>query len=90
MKSRTSLRSCLMIVKKRVGKVESLGVIFDEGLVWNDQFKSLTGKLVAGLSSLKKLKDFLPCPSYMMCIVLSVRVNYAMQMQHGGVYSHLN
>ena len=45
---------------KRVGKVKSLGVIVDEELTWNDQFKSLTGKLAAGLSSLKKLADVLP------------------------------
>ena len=47
---------------KRVGKVKSLGVIVDEGLTWNDQFKSLTGTLAAGLSSLKKLMDVLPQP----------------------------
>ena len=34
---------------KRVGKVKSLGVIVD------DQFKSLTGKLAAGLSSSRML-----------------------------------
>ena len=45
---------------KRVGKVKSLGVIVDEGLTWSDQFKSLTGKLATGLSSLKKLEDVLP------------------------------
>ena len=45
---------------KRVRKVKSLGVIVDEGLTWNDQFKSLTRKLVAGLLSLKKLKDVFP------------------------------
>ena len=45
---------------KRAGKVKSLGVIVDEGLTWNDQFKSLTGKLAAGLLSLKTLKDVLP------------------------------
>ena len=38
----------------------SLGVIIDEGLKWKDQYKSLTGKLAGGLSSLKKLKDVLP------------------------------
>ena len=44
---------------KRVGKDKSLGVIVDEGLPWNDQFKLLTGKLAAGFSSLEKLKDVL-------------------------------
>ena len=45
---------------KRVEKTKSLGVIMDEGLKWKDQYKSLTGKLAGGLSSLKKLKDVLP------------------------------
>ena len=45
---------------KRVEKTKSLGVIIDEGLKWKDQYKSLTGKLAGGLSSLKKLKDVLP------------------------------
>ena len=45
---------------KRVEKTKSLGVIFDEGLKWKDQYKSLTGKLAGGLSSLKKLKEVLP------------------------------
>ena len=40
---------------KRVGKVKSLGVIVDEGLTWNDQCKSLAGKLAAGLSSSRML-----------------------------------
>ena len=47
---------------KRVRKVKSLGVIVEEGLTWNDQLKSLTGKLALGLSPLKKLKDVLPQP----------------------------
>ena len=44
---------------ERVGKLKSLGVIVDERLPWNDQFKSLMGKLAAGFASLKKLKDVL-------------------------------
>ena len=59
MKSRKSLRSNLMIVKYNV-KGRSLGVIVNEGLTWNSQFKSLMRKLAAGLSSLKKFKDVLP------------------------------
>ena len=34
---------------KHAGKVKSLGAIIDERLTWNDQLKSLTGKLAAGL-----------------------------------------
>ena len=47
---------------KRVEKTKSLGIIIDEGLKWKDQYKSLTGKLAGGLSSMKKLKDVLPQP----------------------------
>ena len=45
---------------KRVRKSKSLGIIINEGLKWKDQYRSLTGELVGGLSSLKKLKDVLP------------------------------
>ena len=47
---------------KRVEKTKSLGAIIDEGLKWKDQYKSPTGKLAGGLSSLEKLKDVLPQP----------------------------
>ena len=35
-------------------------MIIDEGLGWQDQYKSLKGKVVGGLSALNKLKDVLP------------------------------
>ena len=45
---------------KRVKKTKSLGVIVDEGLNWEEQFKTVKGKLHGGLTSLKKLKNILP------------------------------
>ena len=53
-------RSLFMMRRsKRVRKVKSLVVIVGEGLKWKNQFKSLTGKLAGGLSSLEKLKNVL-------------------------------
>ncbi len=45
---------------KRVKKTKSLGVIVDEGLNWEEQFKTVKGKVRGGLASLKKLKNILP------------------------------
>ena len=38
----------------------SLGVVVDEYLNWDDQFKSVKSKICGGLASLKKLKNILP------------------------------
>ena len=38
---------------KRAHKVESLGLIVDEKLSWNDCFMRLKGKVAAGLASIK-------------------------------------
>ena len=75
---------------KRVEKTKSLGVIIDEGLKWKDQYKSLTGKLAGGLSSLKRLKDVLPQSKLCMCITLSLRVIYATETLYGVASLHLN
>ena len=60
---------------KRVRKAKSLGVIIDEGFGWNDQYKSLKGKVVGGLSALNKLKNNLPqsklCSVYHALVVMS-------------------
>ena len=45
---------------KRVKKVKYLGVTVDENLSWNEQYKSLQGKIKNALSSLQKLKNILP------------------------------
>ena len=44
---------------KRARKVKSLGLIVDEKLSWSDHFKLLKGKISAGLSSMKQLKNIL-------------------------------
>ena len=42
---------------KRVKKTKSLGVIIDQGLNWEDQFKAIKAKVRGGLASLKTLKN---------------------------------
>ena len=42
-----------------VKKTKSLGVIADEGLNWEEQFKTVKGKVHGGLKSLEKLKNIL-------------------------------
>ena len=41
-------------------KTKSLGVIVDEGLIWEQHFKVVKGKVRGGLSTLKKLKNLVP------------------------------
>ena len=43
-----------------VKKTKSLGVIVEEGLNWEEQFKTVKGKVHGRLTSLKKLKNILP------------------------------
>ena len=45
---------------KRVSNTKSLGVMEDEYLNWDEQFKSVKSKICGGLASLKKLKNILP------------------------------
>ena len=45
---------------KRVKQAKSLGVIVYEDLNWEQHFTVVKGKVRGGLSSLKKLKNFLP------------------------------
>ena len=45
---------------KRVNKTKSLGVIVDEKLTWNEQFKRIKDKMSGGLAALKKLKNVVP------------------------------
>ena len=45
---------------KRVSKTKSLGVMVDENLRWDEQFKTVKNKIGGGLASLKKLKNILP------------------------------
>ena len=44
----------------RAHNVKSHGSVIDQELMWNDHFNLLKGKVAAGLSSLKQLKNILP------------------------------
>ena len=43
---------------KRVEKPKYLGIIIDENLNWDEQFKRVRSKINTGLMSLKRLKTF--------------------------------
>ena len=45
---------------KHVKQTKSLGIIIDEGLNWNEQFRKVKGKVSGGLWSLKKLMKIVP------------------------------
>ena len=45
---------------KKVGQAKSLDIIIDENLTWDEHFRRLKGKMSAGLSALKRLKNTLP------------------------------
>ena len=45
---------------KRVSNTKSLGVMVDEYLNLDEQFRSVKSKICGGLASLKKLKNILP------------------------------
>lgn len=45
---------------KRVTKTKSLGVTVDENLKWEEQYKTVKGKVFGGLASLKKLRNIIP------------------------------
>ena len=45
---------------KRVTNTKSLGIIVDEGLNWERQYKTVHNKSRGGLQSLRKLKSILP------------------------------
>ena len=45
---------------KQVHKTKYLGLTVDDKLSWNEQYKSVKGKVASGLASLRKLKNILP------------------------------
>ena len=45
---------------KRVPKSKSLGIIIDESLTWDEQFKAVKSRVCGGLFALKKLKSIIP------------------------------
>ena len=44
----------------KVDQVKSLGIIIDENLTWDEQYKRIKGNMSVGLSALKRLKNMLP------------------------------
>ena len=61
---------------KRVKKTKSLGVIVDERLNWEEQFKTVKGKVHGGLTSLK-VEKHPPTISVEQCISCSCRKSHA-------------
>ena len=45
---------------KRVDQAKSLGITIDEKLTWDEHLRRVKGKMSAGLSALKQLKNMLP------------------------------
>ena len=45
---------------KQVHKTKYLGLTVDDKLCWDEQYKSVKGKVVGGLASIRKLKNILP------------------------------
>ena len=45
---------------KQVHKTKYLGLTVDDKLCWDEQYKSVKGKVVGGLASTRKLKNILP------------------------------
>ena len=45
---------------KRVDQAKSLGITIDEKLTWDGHIRRVKGKMRAGLSALKRLKNILP------------------------------
>ena len=52
---------------KRVEKIKYLGIIIDENLNWDEQFKRVRSKINTGLMSLKRLKN-IPPQSQLCCV----------------------
>ena len=61
---------------KRVKKTKSLGVIIDQGLNWEDQFKATKAKVRGGLASLKKPKKHCFSISTKQCLSGARRESY--------------
>ena len=64
---------------KRVSNTKSLGVMVDEYLNWDEQFKSVKSRICGGLASLKKLKNIL-LQSKLCCVYYTIvesRLRYA-------------
>ena len=68
--AQTGLELCSKEIK-RVSTTKSLGVMVDEYLNWDEQFKSVRSKICGGPASLKKLKNILP-QSKLCCVYYAI------------------
>ena len=61
---------------KQVHKTKYLGLTVDDSLNWNEQYKSVKGKVVGGLAALRKLKNILP-QSKLLDALVEIHLRYA-------------
>ena len=68
-----------MTRNKRVANTKSLGIIVDEGLNWEQEFKTVYNKSRGGLESLKSLKNVLSQAllSYVYRVLVESNIRYA-------------
>ena len=66
---------------KRVEKTKYLGIIIDENLNWDEQFKRIRSKINTGLMSLKQFKNILP-QSLLCCVYYGLVEGH---LRHGDV-----
>jgi len=64
---------------EEVTNTKSLGIIVDEGLNWERQYKTVNNKNLGGLQSLRRLKSILPQPSlnYVYRALIESHIRYA-------------
>ena len=64
---------------ERVTIIKSLGIIVDEGLNWERQYKTVHNRSRGGLQSLRRLKSILPQPSlnYVYRALIESHIRYA-------------
>ena len=64
---------------EEVTNTKSLGIIVDEGLNWERQYKTVHNKDLGGLQSLRRLKSILPQPSlnYVYRALIESHIRYA-------------
>ena len=64
---------------KQVHKTKYLGLTVDDSLNWNEQYKSVKGKVVGGLAALRKLKSILPQSKLLdvYCTLVESHLRYA-------------
>ena len=67
---------------KKVDQAKSLGIIIDKNLTWDEQYKRVKGKMSAGLSALKRLKNILLQSQLCSVLLCSCRESPALWRRH--------